>query len=278
MATRNAAAKKPVAASAAVAVRPNTGVVALSERMQGAAVRQREELAKLAGSAKMISFRGGRMTLDGQDLGKEIPIIILATQFERQWYPAAYDPDVKAVPSCYSRQSGIDAAPDERAPYRQSDLCKECQWNEFGSANDGTGKGKACREGYKMAVVHADQAGQATRPPVATVRFSVLNSKDIQKAIQGIYGMVDANGNKQVAHTIQCRTILTVDSDSKRQIINTLKFDGFNPAEVVHQLEPMIDEAEEMLREPYPVDTAVDPASLQEKKGAAKARKATRRF
>lgn len=277
MATKQAARKapaKPAPKTTAVAVRQTgTAVATLSERMGAHAKRQREQLAKMPSGAQSISFKGATMTLDGVNLGRELPVIVLATQFERTYYAGEYNADSKSTPSCYSRESGTNASPDKDAPFPQSDHCSDCSLNAFGSAPQG--RGKACKEGLKMAVVHADQAEGPARPPVVTVRFSPLNSKDVRKDIAGIYSTTDSDGNK-IGHTIQARTILTVEPDAKRQILNKLLFDGFNPDDVVERLESMIDEAEAMLVESYPAESAIDPNAAQAKKAAG--RKSTRRF
>ena len=261
------ASKKPGATL--VVAKPKTAVAASLSSSLGAAVqRQREELAKMpSGGGKSLSFKGGRMKLDDVEIGNELPIIILASQFERSWYPLAYSVDGDGVPpSCYSRENGPAAKPDETAPFPQSKLCRECQWNEFETAHQG--KGKACKEGVKIAFVHPANLSSAN-PPVVQAKFSVLNSQDILKDLKGVYA-------KGVEHTVQAHLTLTCHPDDKRIVKNSLLFEGFVPQEDVDKLTPLIDAAQETLVQAYPESKAVDPAEA--KKSAAKPTRARKGY
>lgn len=255
------AAKKPAAkaASTAVAPRKTTAVSTITERLRDAGTRQREQIEKMpGGEGNALSFQGGSINFRGKPLGNAIEAIILATQFERVFYPAEFDANNKVPPSCYSRDN---IRPDEQAAFPQSDTCKGCQWDEFGTATQG--KGKGCKEGLKIAVVHPAQA-MADNPPIVVARFSPMNAKDIQSDLTGLAA-------KAPDHPMQAIVKLTCHPDPKRQIRNALEYVDQTPDDMIEHLVDFIGTAEAMLVGDYPADQAVDPQA-NAKRGAARRR------
>lgn len=263
MATKKPAAK-PAAAkpSTAVTVKPAGALsTSVSDRLKQHAARVREEVGKTpAGGTQALSFKGGRIRLGEDDLGHELPVVILATQFERTFYPNAYKDGADVVPSCFSRDGGPLAKPDDRAAYPQAKLCAGCPHDEFGSALQG--EGKACREGLKIAVVHPSNCGKGKVPPLVVARFSIKNTQLIQKDLKAMYAQ------HQFDHPVQVVSVLTCNPHDGHMIENRLRFQGFTPTEVVEELEPLIDDAQTMLDQPYPNTKAVDPAQAGGKKPA----------
>lgn len=254
--------------STAVAVQKPAGTaLALSDRLKARAIRQREEIAKApAATGNMISFRGGSMVLNDIPLGNRLPVILVAAQFERSYYPGAFTPGEAVVPSCYSRDNIV---PHEDAAFPQHDTCKDCQWNQFETAREGTGK--ACKEGLKLAVVHAEQAADPkSNPVIAQCRLSVLNAKTIRQDLQGIMA------NPNIEHSVQAILTLTCVPDAKSQYKTGLVFEGYAPGEVVERVEPLIEQAEELLNESYPSSMAIDPKAAAVKSG--KAPRSVKRF
>lgn len=96
---------------------------------------------------------------------------------------------------------------------------------------------------------------------MVTARFSVLNTRQIQNDLRGIF----AQG---IDHTVQAHVNLTCQSDPKKMIDNHLIFTGPTAPEVVERLEPLIDDAQKMLCEEYPKDNAVDPEEVNKAKAA----------
>ena len=258
--------------STAVATRQTSGAVAtLSDRLAKHSQRQREELNKAPSSmANMLSFRGGTITLDGNNLGKSIPIILLGNQFERSYYPGAYVVGEAVTPSCYSRDN---ITPHPEAPFKQAKECAGCPMNQFESAREGTGK--ACKEGLKLAMVHADnvRGGKSAveRPGIVQARLSVLNAMSVKQDLKAIHAQVPD-------HTIQAHLKLQVEPDPKSQYKASILYEGFTSPEVVEQLEPLIDPAMEMLNAPYPANMAKDPAEAAAGKDKAASKRRTSRF
>jgi hypothetical protein len=125
-----------------------------------------------------MSFRGGVITYKGEQLGHSMDVVVLDALAARHYYAGAYQPDTVTSPECYSFD-GI--APHPEAQDKQSPDCANCQLNQFGSAQNA--KGKACKEGYKLALINAIavEKGKIETAEIATAKLSVTASKGFAK-------------------------------------------------------------------------------------------------
>ncbi len=136
-------------------------------------------------SGNFISFRGGTIKLGGNVIQSPMPVILLAHGYERNYFIKPFNPDVMDTPDCYSFDN---VQPHEKSPVPQSDLCTSCRMNQFGSASNQ--KGKACKEGARLAFIHADHAQSAEQiaaAPVMQARLSVLNSKGFRSYVENVF-------------------------------------------------------------------------------------------
>ena len=115
-----------------------------------------------------LSTRGGILTFQDEPLpGNQMAVVILDVVMERTFYAEKYDPSAEhnSPPICYAfgRMDGTEDL-DDLAPHvsmqsdlnffePQNDICKTCPNNEWGSSD--TGKGKACAERRRMAILPA---------------------------------------------------------------------------------------------------------------------------
>lgn len=252
--------------STAVVVAPQKGVVVGGWREQAAKsiAKGKQASAKLpAQSGNFISFRGGSPSLGGVNLPNPLPLVILAYSYERSYYSKPYQPDVLSAPDCYS-YDGV--TPHEKAKLSQSDACAGCRWNEFGSAQNG--KGKGCKEGAKFAAIHADALESPEKIAAATIvqgRLSVLNSK----GFRNYTGYFEDSGTA----IWQSVTELTVQPDSKSQY--AVKY-GNIVADLddadLDAIAARVDEAEKLLAQPYP-ELEEAPAKAPARGAPAKKRK-----
>lgn len=207
----------------------------------------KQAVARLpAATGNFLSFRGGVITLNGQNLGNNLPIILLAYTGERAYYSSAFQPDVAASPDCYS-YDGI--APHEEAEIPQSDACANCRFNEFGSAENQ--KGKGCKEGAKLAFIHADMAAKGVDAVLgATIyqaRISVLNSKGFKSYAENNFSSDDGGPSWAVVTNIECRP------DSKSQYAVTFMATLLDADDdLLDAIASRCDEAEKLMAQPYP--------------------------
>ncbi len=112
------------------------------------------------GGGQFISCKGGIFQLGEEEFpGNELIVVVLDAIRENVYYDSRYDPDVAASPKCYA----FGRSDEEMAPHRsmmahpyfepQHEQCVGCPRNEWGTSN--TGKGKACGNRRRLAVVHA---------------------------------------------------------------------------------------------------------------------------
>lgn len=232
--------------SKAVAVRPATQVVVggWRERAAKSIAVGKQASAKLPQqSGNFISFRGGAPSLGGVNLPNPLPLVLLAYGYERTYYSKAYQPDVLSSPDCYSFDG---ETPHEKANVPQSDRCATCRFNEFGSAQNG--KGKGCKEGARFAAIHADALESPEKIAAATIvqgRLSVLNSKGFRQYV----GFFEEAEQPVWASVTQ----MSVTPDSKSQY-------AVHFSNVVADLDDTdldaiaarVDEAEKLLTQAYP--------------------------
>ena len=132
-----------------------------------------EELARMAqaaagmeasaGGGTFFSLRGGILSLNEQAIpGNQMAVVVLDHNLLNVYYGDKYDPDSPQPPTCYA--IGTDEAtmgPHKDVVARnqgQNETCAGCPMNAWASAD--TGRGKACRNTRRLAMV---PAGELTR-------------------------------------------------------------------------------------------------------------------
>lgn len=112
-------------------------------------------MEKGVGSSTFFSTRGGRLTLNDQQMpNNEMAVIVLDYVLENTYYDQDFDPDSPTSPVCFAfgtDEETMKPHPDAVSP--QSDACATCEWNRFGSAD--RGRGKACRNSRRLALTPA---------------------------------------------------------------------------------------------------------------------------
>lgn len=148
---------------------------------QQAIVRWDEELAKQAevavsmeanaGGGQFFSVKGGLLTWNDAPLpNNQMGVVILDSILENVFYAGKYDADNPSGPSCFAfgrdekdmtpHPVAVEAGSAEKGP------CLGCPLNEWGSAD--TGKGKACRNTRRLAMIPAGTFNQAGKFEVIT--------------------------------------------------------------------------------------------------------------
>lgn len=124
------------------------------------------------GAGSNFSIKGGQLSFKGTRIpGDEANFIIVASNFNHQFRPGAYDPEKYEAPVCFAfGDDDKDMAPHEKSAKPQSKTCATCPKNEWGSAS--VGKGKACRQARDLILISADaddiesaELGRLSVPP-----------------------------------------------------------------------------------------------------------------
>lgn len=128
------------------------------------ALNDAASMASASNSVPRISLRGRefRFIENGEEVLKlrdSVDVIMMGVEpgpnlMIKTYYAAGYQPGAKEPPTCAS-DDGI--APSPWVQSKQSDLCKSCKWNAFGSAISPTGKAtKKCRDSKRVWLKLAD--------------------------------------------------------------------------------------------------------------------------
>lgn len=170
-----ATAKKTTAP--AKAAKPSASrAVALWEQDMADAAKRQAEVEKPFGNFKSVSLRNGVLAVDDNAVpDNELRVLVLCAAHENKFFPGRYDPNVPAVPACYAF-GDLDAKdpedtmkPHEEAEDPVHENCTECPNNVMGTAE--TGRGKACRNVRRLALVTEDALESADAMKEAEIRM-----------------------------------------------------------------------------------------------------------
>lgn len=149
------------------------------ERMK-AMSEQAAEREPLTGGGQWLSVRNGDFHYGDDVLGDAINVVVLDFSFDNAYYGGrAFDPDVRDSPDCFA--IGMDEeelAPHEDSPEPQADTCAECWANEFKS--DNRGRGKACKNSRRLALVAVDEADGFTVADDSEMAFLRLSPASLK--------------------------------------------------------------------------------------------------
>lgn len=256
-----------------------------------AIVKWDEELAKEAeiaaaaeanaGGGQWFSIKGGILTWNDAPVpNNQMAAVIVGSLFENVYYEGEYDPDEPRGPSCFAfgaEEKGMAPHPVAReAGSAQEGPCATCPKNEFGSADKG--KGKACKNTRRLALVSAGQLdanGKFTpadpesfdTSPLGLMRLPVTSVKGYANFVKNI-----ANGLKRPPHGVATKVKVIPDPKSQYKVT-------FEPlvaldADLRDAINRRRDEAKPLIEQPYtPFEEQEDKPKAKGKASKGKARK-----
>lgn len=133
---------------------------------------------------EFFSLKGGQLAFAGDPIkGNRVGVIILDTVLENVYFEGEYDPETPQAPVCFAfGRTEAEMAPHDTvldAGQMQAEDCASCRHNEWGTAKKG--KGKACRNTRRLAMVAAGDFNKAGE-------FSPYD--DIHEIIDGTLGFM----------------------------------------------------------------------------------------
>lgn len=159
MATKKETAdlKKPATkASTAVAVRKNTNIVDIQAQLKAQAAAMAERTAPPGGNKIKITQDKHFMLPDGRKTPGPIVACVVDFNVVHNFYEGAFDPKNIQPPVCFAIGNNPKAmVPSPNSIQLQAKTCQECPMNQFGS----DGEGKACKNGRRLALLPANDAG-----------------------------------------------------------------------------------------------------------------------
>jgi hypothetical protein len=147
-----------------------TEVVNWAEQLAAMAI---ETAAAEVVTGKFISFRSGQMTYqDAPVPNNELPVVIIDSIFENHLYAEAYDPNNISSPICFAfGRTEAEMKPHEKSKVPQAPTCAECKNLQWGSDPKG-GRGKACKQIRRLAMIPADALKTPDKLPTAPIAFA----------------------------------------------------------------------------------------------------------
>lgn len=131
---------------------------------------------KNVGGGNFISLSQGRMKYKGAEIpGNKMNVIIIDHILENDFYKSKYDPGNATPPECYAfGRNEEEMAPHENSSEPQAESCLGCPNNEFGTGGI-SGKGKACGNRRRLALVTENDMGEVESAEIAYLRLPVTS-------------------------------------------------------------------------------------------------------
>lgn len=135
-----------------------------------------------------ISTKSGIMSYMDQPIpGNKLPCVILGAIFENNLFDGKFDPRNPRNPVCYAfGRVNPDGSKPDMVPYAEikapvAATCGECPNSRWGSDEDSpSGKGKKCKEIYKLALVPVGSLDEANSKEIAILRVPVTSRKNFE--------------------------------------------------------------------------------------------------
>lgn len=126
-------------------------------------------------SSNWISFKGGQLTINEMRMKDDkAPVVVVYSIFENQWYKNPYNPNNPESPLCYAfGETDDDLRPHPDSAEPQNVDCATCPKNEWKS-DPGGGKGKACKNVRRLALMSAADIVDADKIPKAEIVMAKL--------------------------------------------------------------------------------------------------------
>ena len=213
----------------------STSLQAIKDRIKQeiAVARQSFELP----TVPRIQTTGKRFTLpNGKTHNGPLQAVILDWRNTRTYYDKPWNPNNPEPPKCYAIAKAIDdLAPTIDTPIH--DNCAECPMNQWGSDPQG-GKGKACANKVRLAVVPADLGGDTPVEQVEPMALDIT-STGLKSWNTFVAGLTDAN-----LHPMQVIAEIGFNADVSYP---SLVITAHAPLDDLDRIGPLLDKAQGLL-------------------------------
>jgi hypothetical protein len=143
------------AVSTAVKSAPGTSLANIDAELANEVATLKNAIGQSSGNKIKVEATGDFILPDGMNLGNEIQVVVVDFATHHDYYAGPYNPQNPEPPVCYARGKDLSTmVPEDDSPEKQNDRCATCQWNQFGSGQNG--KSKACKNSRMLAVLVLD--------------------------------------------------------------------------------------------------------------------------
>jgi hypothetical protein len=245
--------------------------VAPADPKAGAVVDWQAQLAAMAvataeaekPSGNWVSFKSGILSIGGNPMkGNKVPVVVIHSVFENQWYKNKYDPNNPSPPHCFAlseQDEDLKPHPDSAEP--QAATCAECPKNEWKSDPDG-GKGKACKNVRRLAMIAAsdiDEPDHIKKTDVALAKLPVTSVKNWSSYANQI-------ANVLKVPPLAVITEMSVEPDAKTQFqVNFQLIDKITDGAIIQALLAKREDTTPLIYSSYDKPTEAAPAAQSKK-------------
>jgi hypothetical protein len=226
-------------------------------------------LNKPAGNT--IGTRNSVFSYKGDKIGRSFVSIIVDFVHAQTWYREKFDPDNPSPPTCHALSvTGEEMQPFEDSPEKQSDWCDGCPLDAWESAD--TGRGKACGQQYKVALLAAGPGETLASAELAVLTVPPTSLKNFDAYVKSLKGV------KRPPHGVLTR--FSFDEDAEHPVLvfaNERKVDNIEDAQAINARRK---EARELLMTPPDFTQAAAPTkkkTANKKKRKKVAKKASKK-
>lgn len=261
MARKKKRSKKKTSRSKAVVKSVSKLPANWKEQLREDAAEESERTPMGTGN-RLTLKRNGQFSFQGADIGESIECVIVDHVVVKQYFDTDYDEDNPSPPACFAlKPNSKNIAPHDNSPDRQAETCEECWANEWAS---GRGRGKACSDKNRAALLHVDDLNG----DLILVEVPVTSGAAFNKYVTGLTKAAELPSYAVI-------TELTMDEHADYQ---KLIFELIEevPEKMLGAVMAKRDLAREMLMEPYDT-TGYDSGSKKKKKKKAKKKKSKKK-
>lgn len=193
-------------------------------------------------TGQSIGIKGKKFSYKKDVLGRTAEFVIVDFIRANAWYDEGFQEDVVELPACLALSvDGVEMAPLPGVPNKQNDTCDGCGLNAWGSAD--VGRGKACAEQYRLAVLAI-----APGEDYATCEMATITCPPTSKKNFGAY--VRAVEEKTGRPPLAFLTEFSFDDVFDHPVLQFEVSKGFKDAKTLSAILGRVKEAREMLLAP----------------------------
>lgn len=216
-----------------------------------------------------IGIRNSKFSYKGDVIGRSMVSIIVDFVHAQTWYVNAFDPENPEPPSCHALSvTGDEMQPFADSPIKQSDWCDGCPLDAWESAD--VGRGKACGQQYKLAVLAAGPGETLDNAELAIMTVPPTSLKNFDAYVKHLKKKF-----KRPPHGVLTR--FAFDEEEEHPVLIFEDEKAIGNIEDAQSVNGRREEARTLLMTPPDFTQTADPKKKTKKKTAKKRKKVVKK-
>jgi len=248
--------------------KPGTGVMSTADMeaaMEQYATDGKARIHAPVGNVIGIS-QSKEFTYKQEVIGNELQVVVVDFVHVNSYYDREFDRNNPGPPACFAlSEDGDEMQPDESSPVKQNEWCNGCPQDAWGS---GKGEGKACKNGYRLAVLEPDTDPEEAELAMMTVPPSSLKNWD--RYVRHLADKLKRGPNGVL-------TLFTFDEEFEYPVLVPEADKQIQDAAYFAGIMSRMDDARKMLLDPFDVSNYEPPGKKKPVRKKAAKKKATRK-